>query len=443
MTKKAGAFTLIEMLVVISIIAILSSMIYIIPERNFDEVIACDALVLQSTLDRARSLAMSTGNAHGVAFHIENAGDGSVLKNKSILDDNNEVFIGRHWYCIIGPDSEDINYYAYQSRSSAYPPLVKSSHGGTKTYSTLMEYADAFREAQIGPRIYLSEGVRFLALSDVNQVREYKYRKYGGPLLIPEGHAEAPPRSWFGWYNQSTNTLYPWGAYNPEIDRLLYRPNTGLDYEGYDEPAVYDSGLDTNVSPDEVWGRINLIYDVEASTVSKAVYSGATANYPDLVGNGDSEMSSHYNRRVNFIGPDTEVLAKKPRPLLNAYWCDYMIYFLPSGAARVTTGHGRSAYLNRNSWSSIVEGRADMGIQFKEDLVAGYTITICRDVDPEGDLELYPHMNGTTGQPDYNKFASVEDAFKSITPFLRVYVNKYLGETEIRSNEHPTNRIKP
>ena len=82
-----------------------------------------------------------------------------------------------------------------------------------------------------------------------------------------------------------------------------------------------------------------------------------------------------------------------------------------------------------------------MGMNFNEDDVAGFTFTICRDVDPEGDADLYQEQSVLTGQPAYNKFETVEDAFKSITPFLRVHVNKLSGKASIRGNAHPQHRI--
>lgn len=440
MRRDDTAFTLIEMLVVISIIAILSTMIFTARTQSFDDILTADALALQSTLDRARSLTISTGYSHGVAFHIENAGDGTVLKNKSVLDDSNELFVGRHWYAIIGPDKEGVSGYNYQSRKNTLPPLIKGSHGGTNTFATLMEYTEVFEKAQVGPRVYLSEGVRFLALSDIDEIYEHK-AGYSGAIDRTDPHPEAPPRPWFGWYNKTTNTLYPWGAYNPDIDDLLYVPNTGLDYEGFDGDISYDPDLDTNVSPAEVWGRINFVFDFEASDVSNAIYSGATANHPDLVGDKDGEMSNHYNRTINYIGPDKSVLAEKKRPLINAYWCDFMIYYLPSGAARVTSGHARHYFLNKNTWNSKALGRGQMGITFEEDKIGGYTFTLCRDVDPESDKDLYPEVNPVTGQPAYHKFDSVEDAFKSITPFKRIFVDKFTGVSDIRGNDHPQLQI--
>ena len=442
MTNRMTAFTLIEMLVVISIMVVLSSMIFITLERNFDDVLTADAINLQTTLDRARALAMSTGNVHGVAFHLENAGDGSVLKNKSVLDDANELFIGRHWYCIIGPDPAAIgNVTGWNVQG--FPPLRRVYWNSTCSHPALMDYVEAVEKSQVGPRQYLSEGVRFLALSDSDRIFHHKVNSSGSDSIIGGGHPNhVPERPWYGWYNKADKTLYPWGGYNRDLDKMLGGPNTALDYAGLDGEIPYDPDLDTNISPNEVWGNIKFVYDYDASSTSSAVYTGATARWAADVGAEDKINNTHYKRTtITQIGPDTEVLAGKKRPVLNAHWLDFMIYFQPNGEAQITRGHIRSQLMNAAAHNRSRTGRAQMGMVFKDDDVAGYTFTLCRDVDPEADADLYTQTNPITGQPAYNKFETVEDAFKSITPFLRVYVHKLSGKTAIRSNAHPLHQI--
>ena len=447
------AFTLIELLVVISIMALLSSMIFITPGSDFDDIISADAITLQTTLDRARGLAMSTGYVHGVAFHLENAGDGSVLKNKSIHDDTKELFVGRHWYCIIGPDPAAIGNIS-NFNLAGYPPMrrAKTEYFSSKSYwksthATLMDYVEAVEKSQVGPRVYLSEGVRFLALSDTDRILHYNVQSNGNDKIIPGGHpSHVPVRPWFGWFDKSTNTLYPWGAYNRDLDKMLGAPNTALDYVGNDEEIPYSKALDTNISPEEVWGNINFVYDYEASTVSTPVYTGCTAQWEPEVGEHDKINSGHFYRTdINKIGPDKTILAGKKRPVLNAHWLDFMIYFLPNGETRITQGHIRNQLFAHNRDRNWVNspGRYQMGIEFAEQDVSGFTVTICRDVDPDADADLYPQMNPITGQAAYNKFASVEDAFESITPFLRVHVDKLSGKTSIRGNDHSMHRISP
>ncbi len=449
--KQVRAFTLIEMLVVISIMAILSSMIFIVMEEKFEDVLTADALALQTTLDRARALSMSTGNVHGVSFHVENAGDGTVFKNKSILDDNNESFIGRHWYCIVGPDPASMTNKALSDDKQnnnimRMPPLRNTTWNGYCTHPTLLEYVSAVEKSQVGPRVYLSEGVRFLALSDKDRIYHHSVSGTSltsGDSIIPGGHPDhVSERPWFGWYDQATKTLYPWGGYNRDIDLKLAAPNTALDYEGFDGEIPYDSTLDTNINPAEVWGRIQFVYDFDASTTANAVYTGSTARWPDDIGKDDTAHNKDYNRTtINYIGPDKTILAGKKRPVVNAHWLDFMIYFLPNGETRITRNHIRSQLFNAASWNRTRTGRAQMGMNFSEDDVAGYTITLARDVDPEEDVDLYNETNPRTGQPAYHKFETVEDAFASINPFLRVFVHRVTGKTAVRGNDHPLHQI--
>ena len=84
----------------------------------------------------------------------------------------------------------------------------------------------------------------------------------------------------------------------------------------------------------------------------------------------------------------------------------------------------------------------EMSIDFQEKRVGGFAITVARDVDPEKDVGLYNQENVLTGQPAYNKFETVEEAFASITPFRRIHVDQATGLAEIRSNEHPHLQIK-
>ena len=203
MVHRCG-FTLIEMLVVLGIVMLMSSMIIYSYESSEMDAVTADAHQLQTVLQRARSLTLSSGQSHAVIFHIENAGDGSVLKNHSYQDEYDAV--GGHWYAIVGPDISNRSM-----RSTKRPPIVKhNSVNGYYNFFTLQEYMETMKSVQVGATYYLSRGVRFLALSDVDE------------LYYAESHASYP-RPWFGFYDDSTNTLYPWGAYNPTIDTGFFR----------------------------------------------------------------------------------------------------------------------------------------------------------------------------------------------------------------------------
>ncbi len=416
---KSSAFTLIELLVVVSIMALMSSMIIMAYEESAEDAVSASAHELQSVLQRARSLAMRHGVMYGVTFHIENSGDGTVLKNGSYLDETSES--RGHWYCIVGPDTSDYGY-----RSTLYPPRA-SLHA----FFTLDEYMKAMQSVQVGPRYKLQPGTRFLALGDVDELYPSTY--YDDPSY---------PRPWFGYYDEVNKTLYPWGAYNRDVDAVLRHPNTGLDYAGNDGEISYDKSLDTNINPSKVWGRIHF----DATAPHQAYIDSAVV---------DSNVKKYYGYTRNFVGPDEHVLAstpskKQPRPLVNALWADFMILFDATGAAYVTDAHGRVGYLSAVGSGSPYSkssstpygtnsGRHNMGIKHAVDTTGGFYVTICRDVDSEEDI--YHEVNPLTGQPAYHKFETKEDAMASITPFIRVFVNQSSGIAELRDNQHPSTQI--
>lgn len=418
MMRIHAAFTLIELLVVVAIMAMLSSLIMIVYEERAEDAVSASAHDLQSVLQRARSLAMRHGRMHAVAFHIENYGDGTVLKNNSY---NDEITDGKHWFCIIGPDSSN-----YRDRRTTEIPYARPN-----SFFSIKDYMQAMDAAQIGPRYYLHAGTRFLALGDVDSL--YPHSTY---------EDESYPRPWFGYFDEASGTLYPWGAYNRDIDAALPHPNSGLDYAGNDGEIAFDIELDTNVNPAQVWGR---------------VHKDASAQHPLFISSGASDYyyKKHYRVSRGYVGPDTSFLAstpseKKPRPLVNALWADFVILFDETGAAFAVSGHGRSQYfsdnrLSSNSYSPYQKtgptpygrnsGREHMGIEHFNEQTGGFYITICRDVDDSE--EIYRQHNPATQQPAYHKFASKEDAFASITPFVRVFINQSSGVAEIRDNQFP------
>lgn len=421
------AFTLIEMLVVVSLIALLSSMIIFLYEDSAEDAVTKSALELKSVLERARSLAMKTGRMHAVSFHIENAGDGSVLKNFSHIDD--EEFPGRHWYCIIGPDFSTIGTTAGWSRDPRKIPVARNGQNGNLlSFYCLSDYIECMQDVQVGPRHYLLPGVRFLALGDQDNLYwKYNHKTY--------------PRPWFGYYDDSENRLYPWGAWNPEIDAGFPFPTTGLDYQGEDDAPAYYAEYDTVINPPEVWGRI---------------HPDATAPNQEYRDDDHDDPASDYRGfTTGYLGPDTWYLAssgsrKVPRPLINAYWGDYMILFDAKGTARSVTGEARKTFFEAIKWysgrhSSRGTGdnfsRNQMGIKDEVEDTGGFYITICRDID---DSEaIYDQTNPTTGGLDFTRFRSVGDAYESITPYKRLFVWRATGFTEIRNMSHPQCAITP
>ena len=429
MSRSTQAFTLIEMLVVVTLIAILSSMIIVLYEDSAEDAVSKSALELKSVLERARGLAIKTGRMHAVSFHIENAGDGSVMKNFSSIDD--EKFPGRHWYCIIGPDFSTVGTTAGWSRDQRKIPVVRDGQNGRLlSFYCLADHVETMKDVQVGPRHYLLPGVRFLALGDLDKI----YTKYSDPTY---------PRPWFGYYDDATNRLHPWGGYDPEIDKKFTHPTTGLDYQGED-PVVpeYYAPYDTRINPTAVWGRI---------------HPDATAPDQEHIDDGSEDPACKLYRGFSqgYIGPDTSYLAstatrKVPRPLINAYWGDFMILFDAKGTARAVKSDGRDTFFGAIKWyggrhSSRPAkgdnfGRHDMGMVDMVDKTGGFYITICRDIEEEN---LYKGSNSVTGGTDYQQFSRVEDALESITPYKRIFVHRATGTTDIRGMGHPHCALEP
>ena len=424
---KPTGFTLIELLVVITIIVLLASMSMTLYKVTPDDQILSSSFELQSVLARARSLAMSTGKDHAVAFHIENAGDGTVLKNFSSKDDGD--FKGRHWYCIIGPDYSNLEH----RRTTGMPEAYELWSGWEYSFFNLQRYVETMELVQVGARHYLKPGVRFLALSDVDNLYRHSQSGY---------QSDTYPRPWFGYYDDNTGTLYPWGSYNRELDQIFQHPNTGLDYEGEDGVIPYDPEMDTNINPPEVWGR---------------VHDEATAMYSEYVTDAGEDKSylRLHNYVKNFTGPDTSYLAstatdKKPRPLVNAHWGDFMIIFNALGSASVGDPRARMTYFRstginnahvqtRNRGADNL-GRDRMELAHSASETGGFYITLCRDVDE--DSELYEQTSSVTGAAAYNKFTTVEDAYRSLFPLRRIFVSSATGNVDIRGTEHPEVKFK-
>ena len=409
-----SAFTIIEMLVVIAIIAILSSMTSVFYTDNIQDALSRSSLELKSVLEEARSLAIKTGRMHAVSFQVENAGDGRVMKNGSRIDGAQHQ--GRHWYVIIGPDfTADAVYGGYQRGVDKIPVAAERYSYKELSFYSLVDYIAAMKQAQIGNRHYLQPGVRFLALGDAD-------------TIYPGYTDDTYPRPWFGYFDDANKTLHPCGAYEADRDAGFTRPSTGLDYQGEDGALPYDAVSDTIVNPDKVWGRIHI---------------GATAVDTSELTREFNASNYYRGQKENFIGPDTAVLAstadmKVVRPLVNAYWGDFLILFDAKGSASVAYSEARSIHF-RTYRGPKNAGRNDMLVINKTTETGGVAVTLCRDIDDEEGI--YKNSKAVTGGQDFNTFLSAEDALASITPFSRVFVWQANGAVEVRTMEHSSNKL--
>ena len=394
MLKKG--FTIIEMLVVISIIALLSSMIIIIPNHE-DSASQIDmaASLVAGTFKTARKLALETKNTYAVVIHIQNSGDGSVLKNFSQTYEGADQ--GRHWIAVIGPDE------GFLSKSENEPPMAYQ-------YPHLEAFTRTM-EIEMVEKTYLPRGTRFLAISDLEDGNTSSSFSNGD-------HGETFPRPWFGVFKGGK--LYPWGAYNPEID-VKYRDShssvngctTGILYEGADGPIPYNKDLDANVNPNPTFGRL-------FSHVNK-------------IGAGSSGTAD--------TGQDPEhTLVGKPRPLLSGLGMDYAFLFSGNGRCSVYKKTRYKIYDNTASWNPR-KWRCTFDLKHSSTKTGGFYITVARDVDPND--KIYSEINSITNQFDYSRFQNVEDAFASITPFRRVFIHKKTGSITVRNSYHEDAYLEP
>ncbi len=398
------ALTLVELLVVISLIVILSGMILAIPDNEDPaQLVKQAAAELESTLKEARKLAIEHNKTYAVVFNLENSGDSSVMKNYSQFYDGQEVRNGRHWYAIIGPD------LSHTSRSLSEPPIPSG-------YSNIRTLQFAVTNNIVGSKRYLPIGTRFLALGDID------YGNLSSESRYQDGDkGPAHPIPWFGYYD--SGRLYPWGAYDKDQD-LAYRNSqsniksctTAFCYEGMDGAIPYDASIDCNVGPAS--GVHGKLYDTPTAT--------ATMRYPGYGGTKDTGLDAEYT----FVG--------KARPIFDGLTLDYALLFLNDGRCVPFTNGRRGFY--EPQWHGS-RYRSPYGLKHVHNKTGGYYITVARDVDPLE--EIYVGTNANTNQPDYTAFNSVDDAFKSISPYKRIFVQKDTGDVSVRHDFHQDAYLEP
>ena len=402
-TALRSGLTIIELLVVVSIIAMLSSMVLVIPDNEDpDQLVVQAATELESTLKEARKLAIEWNKAIAVVFHIENSGDSRVYKNYSHIYNGPEVSGGRHWYGIVGPDFNN-------GKSFSEPP-------NPGTYPNLEELKRSVELSLVGGKRYLPKGTRFLALGDSDWGNVSTERGY------PDGNkGDTHPRPWFGYFKDGT--LYPWGGYNPEQDEVFRNSSsyikksctTGMLYEGCDGEIPYNATLDCNVSPSKVHG---LLYDSVTGT--------ATKRYHDYGGTADTGQDP----ALTSVG--------KPRAIFNGLAMEFVIIFMDDGSCKMYKNARKKFY--EPVWHTH-RYRNPYGLKQESSKTGGFHFTIARDIDP--DDEIYDVDNPVTKQKDYTKFKDENDAFSSIWPFRRVFLQMDTGDSCVRDPYHPDSFLEP
>ncbi len=402
MRSPQHAFSLIELLVVLFIMALLGSMIFVQTE-SADNSVKVAALQLEATLTKARNLARQSGMAHAVVFHIENYGDGRVLQNFGLNEE--ETFIGRHWYAIVGPNkgAQPITWgdggggMRQYTKNPNMPPLVDPRTGGWYNNSLYNEFLDDVAISQVGPRHYLPEGVRFLALGDydfgfnIHDTRIWKTTASDSNLL------DEFPKPWFGVLKpvssvpasiRPTNgnfVLYPWGGGDTEWETARSATN-------HTAFGTLD-GQTTNV---EVHGPL-----VDGERIDFCILFQA---------DGSAYPVEHFaaRRAFDMLTKDNGFIYQDKDLLHHPFFWNSM--------QGVNLNDANEAFKNS-------------GIHHQTRLTGGVHITLCRDVDESEEIYSEP------GRVDV--FDNEEDALKSITPYYRVYVNNFSAATEVRDREHP------
>jgi prepilin-type N-terminal cleavage/methylation domain-containing protein len=371
--RRRSAFTLVELLVVISIILVLMGLIVGLPGSDKRHAaVRAAAEELAATLRSARTMAMNQGVVCGVAFNIQNAPgtSGLVLNNWS----------GGHWYRVIGAQAPRTGS---NPRIHTYPipDFVDLSVNG---YGNVAQFLAAVEEGWLGDTHVLTpRRVRFLALSDQDS---------GSGGWVGSGQIPATyPRPWYGYW--SGGTLYPWGG-----------------YDGAKPARIKDAG-NRNCS--------GFYYEGDDGTIT-----GCT-NHLD--------RSTTATGASGTVAPRQFIKTGTPRPLVNAAWLDVVITFNPDGTVcePAPPMYARNlSYQKRNAsptsaYSQGGTGNGDLG-----------PYSALRNPDPSPLQSFWRHTGrwsitlAADAEADTDAFPSASAALRSIWPLYRVTVDT-LGNVQV------------
>lgn len=294
---------MIELVVSIGIIAMLLGMTFMLTGRQQRGAqVRREAELLAGTLRQARNMAMSNRAIYAVVFHIQNApgSSGAVLNNRS----------GGHFYRILGPvpSAGTVNSAWFRSTTDLLGRIPYAG-GGTNFPEFLIETQTSWIDE---PHVLPAGKVRFLALGDTDEgpaLRNHSLTAVSGrsPIHYGSGGETTYPRPWFGYFDATSGTLWPWGGYDPS------KTYSGFFYQGKDGPIV------GSVNPTS--RTYNNDFDRQA---------GVPTTFQNVDRNGDGDFDDAWEREV-----DIPILtAGEPRALVNSDWLDAGIAFFPDGSAR-------------------------------------------------------------------------------------------------------------
>jgi len=395
MKRGINGFSLIEMLVVISIIVLLMGLIGFVTthdQRSSQVHGAADELA--SVLRRTRHRAIADRRMYGVAFNIQNepGSSGAVLNNRS----------GGHWYRVIGP--------SLTTRYSATAPEIIPWARATRTDGNT-NFPDFVQDVEAcwttPPYPLPARKVRFLALGDVDEGPRQRSGSGGFTnIWYSDGGETTYPRPWFGYYDSSTQTLWPWGGYTPG------KTYSGFYYQGSD-PVVVGCRNPVSRIVSHDWNGDNAWTDVDR--------------------NLDGDLDDPGERETAF----PLQLKDEPRPLVNAAWLDAIVLFYPDGRAEfMEWNRARRSYLATpdpspalwdNNFGSGVPDRAKPG--------SGPAIPFTDSIYGISNIELgeVAHFQIHTGNwyitlapdvlDDRTTFPSAKAAIASMSPCWRVGIS--------------------
>jgi prepilin-type N-terminal cleavage/methylation domain-containing protein len=397
------AFTLIELLVVITILVILMALIGRVTlrdQRGAQVRGAAEELV--SVLRRTRHRAISERRMYGVSFNIQNepGSSGAVLNNRS----------GGHWYRVIGP-SLTMRYIPTAGETVPWAGGQRFEDAtGNWNATNFPDFSEevAHRWAS-EPYVLPARKVRFVALGDTDEGPRRRLNGLpgaGNNTFYNDAGETTYPRPWFGFFDASTGTLWPWGGYDPA------KPASGFHYQGDDGPVIgCRNPVTRTVNQD--WNGDNVWSDQDR--------------------NGDGDFDDPGERELNW----PLATAGEPRPLVNAAWLDAVILFMPDGHAEFGEwNRGRRAYDKTPDTSPAIWDNGHNGVSDRckpgPNSITWPTLTNQGGVCPYEIGEVAHFVQHTGGWyitlapdilEDRTQFPSAKAALETLRPAWRVHVH--------------------
>ncbi len=410
MSRSRAAFTLIEMLVVLAIVAVFFGLGASVLDRRDARQAAVRGAAdeLASVFRATRAKAMERHATYAVVFNIQNTPDRSGIQ----LSNGG----GGHWYRVLGPTVSQVDWRNlppyFDSQTSLRDNSAKSTGSGTLWTQALRPFEEMVARSWVGDRHVLTPGrVRFVALTDQDN----------GDYCMP-GNTYAPtyPRPWFGWYDATTKRLRPWGGYDPALPKQAAQTWPASPTHGFFR-ALSNGG--------HAFSHSGFFYEGEDDRVV------GSRNPLDRIVYEDGDDDTWLHTAYESVGYPM-CRAGEPRPLINAGWCDYALWFMPDGSVRadwMRLRHEMAGVNTDGNFSSVYPvtgGRVDNRFIGPSDRSSRVPMSMI-----EEDGTAYPEASGyiartgchfiTLGpdlRDDTDTYPDAATALRAIMPLYRVAV---------------------